>query len=184
MIKTRSMNKDSDILSHIDSRFCELESRLTKTITELVKNLLKEHNDTIKSLNDTVQSQEENINELKDRVASLEKEKEDLENKVDKLGNSVLELESYSRRQCLRLDGVKKEVNETPENVLQHVKDCFNEVNVTVPDSVLDRAHRIGPIYRDANNNQCQSILMKFTNFTYRTRFYRKRKDLQNGKIV
>ena len=183
-ITTRIKNKDIDILSHIDNRFCELETRLTKTITGLVNNLLKVHNDAIKSLTDTVNSQDNAIKELKERVASLIDEIKDLETKVDLLNLSMINLEQYSRRISFRLDWIKKENNESTEKFLKLVKDCFKEANVTIPDSVLDRAHRIGPIYHDENNNQFQSILIKFTNFTYRTLFYRKRKSLKNGKMV
>ena len=49
------------------------------------------------------------------------------------------------------------------------------EVGVKAPIHVIDRAHRIGPVYdRLGDNKKCRSIIVKFNNFGFRTAFYRK----------
>ena len=63
------------------------------------------------------------------------------------------ELEQYSRRQYLRIEGIVKPEKEKVENVTKLVEECFTEAKVDIPDTVLDRAHRTGPIHKDESNN-------------------------------
>ena len=51
------------------------------------------------------------------------------------------------------------------EDVTNLVKDCFAEVDVDIPDTVLDRAHRIGPVYKDESDQSIEGIIVKFNNF-------------------
>ena len=39
------------------------------------------------------------------------------------------------------------------KDVINLVKDCFAEADVDIPDTVLDRAHRIGPVYKDESDH-------------------------------
>ena len=59
------------------------------------------------------------------------------------------ELEQYSRRLCLRIDSVPTVKDESSDDVLEFTNSLFKEAKVSVPDNVLDRAHRIGPSYTD-----------------------------------
>ena len=58
-------------------------------------------------------------------------------------------LEQYGRRLCLRIDGLSTVQNESSDDVLELTKSLFKEAKVAVPDNVLNRAHRIGPSYKD-----------------------------------
>ena len=50
------------------------------------------------------------------------------------------------------------------------------------PESVLDRAHRIGPTYTDNDTGKkMQSIIVRFTTFRQRTLFYTNRKKIKYG---
>ena len=61
-------------------------------------------------------------------------------------------------------------------------KSLFKEAKVAVPDTVLDRAHRIGLSYTDKiTSKKCKSIIVRFTTFRHRTLFYRARKNLKSG---
>ena len=70
------------------------------------------------------------------------------------------------------------------ENVINLIKDCFSEAVVDIPDTVLDRAHRIGSVYKDESDQNIQGIIVKFNNFRYRSMFYKNRKKLKQGKRV
>ena len=93
------------------------------------------------------------------------------------------ELEHYSPRQCLRIDGIKKEDDETSAEVLNIVKNCFKEAEVDIPNHIIDRAHRVGKPF-NKNGIKYQSVIVKCTNFRYRSMFYRNRKKLKNNKRV
>ena len=47
------------------------------------------------------------------------------------------------------------------ENVISLIKDCFSEAVVDIPDTVLDRAHRIGSVYKDESDQNIQGIIVK-----------------------
>ena len=64
------------------------------------------------------------------------------------------------------------------DDVLDSVKSLFKEAKVGIPESVNDRAHRIGFKYLDASsNNYCKSIIVGFTTFRHRTMFYRAKRS-------
>ena len=86
------------------------------------------------------------------------------------------DLEQYGRRLCLRVDDIPVVSNELSDDVMNLTKSLSKEAKVSFPENVLDRAHRIGPIYTE-------SINVRFTNFRHRKLFYRGRKNLKNAKV-
>ena len=62
------------------------------------------------------------------------------------------------------------------------MKSLLKEAKVDIPESVIDRTHRIGSRYSDASsNNYCKSIIIRFTTFRHRTMFYRAKNKLKRG---
>ena len=47
------------------------------------------------------------------------------------------------------IEGVEHKVNEKSEEVLEKVINIVKEPEAEIPESFLDRAHRIGPTYTD-----------------------------------
>ena len=93
-------------------------------------------------------------------------------------------MEQYSKRQCLRIEGIVKPQKGKAEDVINIVKECFAEVDVDIPDTVLDRAHKTGPVYKDESDQKTRGIIVTFNNFRYRSMFYKNRKKLKQGKRV
>ena len=80
------------------------------------------------------------------------------------------------------IDGVPTVKDETSNDVLDFTKSLFKEAKVAAPDNVLDRAHRIGPSYKDRiTNKKCKSIILRFITFRHRTLLYKSRKKLKRG---
>ena len=46
--------------------------------------------------------------------------------------------------------------NESSDDVLDSVKFLFKEAKVDIPESIIDRAHRIGSRYQDTSSNKLQ----------------------------
>ena len=104
--------------------------------------------------------------------------KHTLEKKVD-------ELEQYGRRVCLRIEGVEHKVSEKSEEFLEKVINIVNESEAEVPESVLERAHHIGPTYTDNDTgNKMQSIIVRFITFRHRPLFYKNRKNIKSGARI
>ena len=62
------------------------------------------------------------------------------------------------------------------EKVLEKVKRLVNEAGVDIPDSNINKAHRIR-----TKKDKKQTIIVKFTTFRHRTLLYRARRKLKNG---
>ena len=94
-------------------------------------------------------------------------------------------MEQYGRRQCLRFEGVTTEQNETIDKVLSKVMDMCKEAGVDIPDTVINRVHRIGEAYFDNKRKKnCKSIIVHFITFRYRTMIYRAKKNMKNNVPV
>ena len=131
-------------------------------------------------------------NEIKSHCKHLESENQMLKHQVLELRrlnisnqNNHEELEQYGRRLCLRIGGVHTKISESSDNVLDFVKSLFKEAKVDIPESVIDRAHRIGSRYLDASsNNYCKSMIIRLTTCRHRTMFYRAKNKLKGGVRV
>ena len=154
---------------------------LKEDLISSITSLINEQNRQIENLNDKLTKQNSTISVLQNNVEVLNEQcsklRKDINTKCD-------ELEQYSRRQCLRIEGIVKPRKEKVEDVINLVKDCFAEADVDIPDTVLDRAHRIGPVYKDQSDQNIQGITVKSNNFRYRSMFYKNRKKLKEGKRV
>ena len=68
--------------------------------------------------------------------------------------------EQYGRRTCLRIDGVAApDKSETAEEVRNKVlsfmeNDPDNDINLEIPELLVDRAHRIGAVLQPRNNDE------------------------------
>ena len=141
-------------------------------------NKIEEQEDKIVRLESTSNEQEE-------RITILEAQNTVLESHVSHLLSAQEEQEQYSRRLCLRIDGMevpKKGQNETSEHCLEKVKQIIEEIGVDVPGSVIDRAHRIGPT-KKKDGKTTQQIIVRFTTWRHRTAVYRARKNATEAKI-
>ena len=105
---------------------------------------------------------------LQQHVTLLKRSNEDLINKCE-------ENEQYGRRLCLRIKGIPRKEKERSDEVLEQVRKLFGKAEVTIPDAVLDRAHRVSKSNHD--------VVVKFTTFCHRTLFHRKCKTLKGKSL-
>ena len=88
-------------------------------------------------------------------------------------------VEQYQRRLCLRINGIDSQQEgqiETGEECLQKVKNVFNELKFEIPDTVVDRAHRIGKVIK-INGVHVRQMIVRFTIWRHRTIVYNARKN-------
>ena len=76
------------------------------------------------------------------------------------------ENEQYGTRLFLRIKGIPRKEKERSDEVLDQVRKLFEEAEFTIPDVVLDRAHR-------ASKNNLD-VIVRFTTFRHGILFYRK----------
>ena len=141
-----------------------------KSEFEEMKQIITEQRDTIMRMNDKLIQNESTIIVLQNSVSKLKENNELLKAKLE---NDIDQLESYSRRQCLRINGVEVvDGDESSEAVVEIVKTFLQEAEVTAPDNVIDRAHRIGRSFT-VNGMKYRSIIVKFNNLRTRALFYK-----------
>ena len=162
--KTKTRNLEA-YQAYLDEKFSELkDSMATK--------------ECIEKLHTTIKDQNEKIQILESRIAIIERH-------ISLLQNNVDENEQYSRRLCLRINGippVPEGQNESSESCLEKVKNVFNELGVDVPDVVIDRAHRIGRP-RIVQGKRVHQVIVRFTTWRHRTLVYRARKNCAKYKV-
>ena len=119
------------------------------------------------------------ISSLQTRVANLDSRLKVVENTNSLLERRCDDLESYTRRQNLRIVGIPEpnDASETSEDCLTKVKEEISKldgVHVNL-DVAIDRAHRVGP-KRDRQGNPIQRpMIVRFTSWKARTHVYTKR---------
>ena len=104
---------------------------------------------------------------------------------IAQLQNNLDDNEQYNRRLCLRINGlppVAEGESETSEMCLEKVKNVFKELEVDVPDAVIDRAHRIGSP-RIVKGKKIHQVIVRFTTWRHRTLVYRARKKCPKYRI-
>ena len=152
-----------------------LEDVLDRKLASLKDDLATK--DDIKDLKDVIKDQKSKIDALESRIVLMEKYMKHLERASD-------EQEQYQRRICLRLNSVEVEegANETSEECIEMVKETFQEIYADVPDSVIDRVHRIGrPI--EKNGKRYRQVIIRFTSWRHRTAAYKARKKSQKYRF-
>ena len=101
--------------------------------------------------------------------------------------------EQYSRRMCLRTDGIdlKSDENENSTSCMEKVQKVFKEMGVQVPAVSIDRAHRIGKRVpasdekgRKIIGQDHQQMIAKFNiNWGSRMVCYNNRKKLKDKRV-
>ena len=107
-----------------------------------------------------------------------------MESLVSLLQDRTEEQEQYGRRLCIRIEGIEesKKKGESGDESLQKVKKVFEELKVDVPDTVIDRAHRIGKP-KTVNGKQIRTMIVCFATWQHRTMVYRARKNSKKYKL-
>ena len=179
---TKSDKEDELDREYFDNKFDDFKSSQESLINESLSKLKLELYNEFKKL---IEKQKHEIETLKADKAVLQNHVNSLKNCNEYLVKKCEDIEQYGRRLCLRVDGVEVEKDESADKVLDKVKDYCNEAEVPMPEWALDRAHRIGPEYKDkVSKKSCKSIIVKFTNFHQRTRFFRARHKIKSGVKV
>ena len=154
----------------------------------------------ISELKQTILDQQLKIQELEAKVVVMEKYIERIEKverrvcEVDGLSERIADLqrvcddnEQYQRRLCLRINGVEVEEDaaESGRDCLEMVKKMFKEdLGLDIPEVVIDRAHRIGPIKEvPESDKKVRSIIVRFTTWRHRTAVYSARKKTDKFRI-
>ena len=190
MSTSNIMGDNEDIFGKIDSRFENIEKKFEAMVIQITKEMKKsfmeEMRVILKEESAKVSQLESQVKMLQTQIISL---KLSNEFSFKALEEKHEDLEQYGRRLCLRIDGLPTDNDddddESADLVLKKVEALVQEAECDIPSTVLDRAHRIGPLYLDKRSGKMtRSVIVRFSTFRHRTLFYNNRRKLKNNVSV
>ena len=115
--------------------------------------------------------------DLEEKIALQEKKIENLRMKCD-------DNEQYSRRYCLRMHGLKYDKNESQNDLVSKISECFIEIGLPYREAEIDRVNCVGKPYKNESSGlTMKPIIIKFKSWRYRQNVYRNRpRRFENGK--
>lgn len=125
-----------------------------------------------------LRKQEEFIGECMKKVEALETQNVMLQKENDELKSRVNDMEQYSRRNCLELQGVPEAAG---ENVITVVQDVANAIGFTLESHMIDTCHRLGK--NEARPSQIRGIIVKFVRRLDKEEFLRQKKIRRELKV-
>ena len=149
-------------------------ARMQKVFVPLVSKMIDSSLDTLKKeYNEKIDNQKQLISDLSEENDDLRSDISSLRTEVERLKARDDEQEQYSRRNSIRISGIKEDDKRpTSEIVLEIARE--NDIEITASD--IDRSHRVGE--RKAGSHRL--LLVKFTSYRARKAFMKKKKDLSN----
>ncbi|PIK54717.1 hypothetical protein BSL78_08363 [Apostichopus japonicus] len=160
-----------------------LSEEFKAAIEKTVFNAIQKKVETIHDLLDKMESR---CYDLEQKVDETLKENIGLKQKISQMGeaqqriqNSMNDMEQYSRRNNVRIFGIKE--NEG-ENICEMIKSFAEEkLSITLEDEVIDRCHRVGRNYPGTSH---RPILVKFTSYQHKQKLIKARRKLKATGIV
>ena len=120
---------------------------------------------------------------LQDRITTLEKTNADLLTENKSLASKVVSLEKqldqaeqYSRRSCLRISGLKEEVNEDTDTLVISIASTIGS-EIQIAD--IDRSHRVGSPRQQ--RDRPRDVIVKFATYRARQNFFKRRTTLKDS---
>lgn len=167
---------DDDSSENLKEYMKENFEQMKEKLAEVTENMAT--NENVNNLLKLINEQKQKIEKMEDKIAVMESH-------IAHLSKLQENADQYQRRLCLRINGVDLpdgEVKETANECLGKVKQVFNELNVDIPDEVIDRAHRIGKSVM-WNGKKAQQMIVRFTTWRHRTIVYQARKNSNKYRI-
>ena len=168
------------------------EESVKSIIESLTKNLLTKEDmqGIITTLEERLESLisskiEEFKKPMENKVTSLEAKIAMYESHMNELEIKIDDCEQYSRRSCLRIDGIPLSQNgkESAAECIEKVMAIFNEIDVDVSADDIDRAHRVGRKRIKNDGSSSQTMIVKLHTWEDRSAIYKARKKLKNKRI-
>ena len=153
---------ENTIMKFIESSFRNVHHRIDDVVKD-VQDLKSAHNFQDKDFSDKIKMCNENIKEIEKSVKSMAVSQLQGNDSsiIQEIKAKLNDLENRSRRNNLRFDGIKDDVNESWDQTEDKLK-AFIKNKLKVSDNIIiERSHRIG--HFDDDKNRC--IVAKFNNW-------------------
>ena len=180
MYRTRLSGKKANMVGITK----EIQNYFSQLIEPLVTNdnlnymFEKFKTDVLEKLEKRITVQDKKIEELESRLI-IQK------NVIDKLVLQSDDNEQYSRRSCLRINGVEFEENEKSTDVMAKLEECYYHVDLAFDSNNIERVHRISKSFIDRDTGKkTKQIIVKFKSWGPRAKFYRARPQMYKDGVT
>lgn len=133
-----------------------------------------------------IEKQESVIFDLENKIEKNMKVCDDLDQKIAKMqklqetvAKDMNNLEQYSRRNSVRIFGLKELPNENTNDLIKQL--ARDKLSVDLIDTSIDRSHRVG---RSAVNGRPRALLVKLTSYQHKLELMKARRKLKGSGIV
>ncbi|MES9883777.1 MAG: hypothetical protein ABW185_23235 [Sedimenticola sp.] len=157
----------------------ELKLGLKEDMRELFASELTKLRDSLNAIlqdNNKLKLTIAEMEPLKDEVASLRNENATLRDSLENLELSIDRQEQYSRRDCLRINGVPGDTGDYSENTDEKIMQMAEAANIPLQPMDIDKSHRLGKFRPEFSVNR--TVIVKFTNSKARDRVMDARKSV------
>ena len=139
------MVRKDEINNMIGSKLNEFKNIFINETTEVLVNSIKEELKTIFAEELAKFKEEENkkMDEISSTNKMLQQHVSTLKRSNEELIKRCEENKQYVIRLCLRIEGIPRKEKQKSDEVLDQVRSLFDEAEITIPDAVLDRVHRV-----------------------------------------
>lgn len=164
------INLISDNNKIINGRLDSLSKEMEDIIAsiEFSDTTIAEQNTTIKTLQKTCK-----------KIISNEEEIKNAEVTILSLQEKIIDLENRSRRNNLRIDGIKENANESWEDTEAKVKKVFTDTLGIINNIKIERAHRTGPVKEE----RARTIVLRLLDFKDKSIIFKNAKNLAGTGI-
>ena len=184
--KITELNMDA-ISELIETKLSELKVSLLAEFTNKIDEYVNSKKQELSSFIDTkVSSQPLGNDELQSSIKAIQEHVKEMKSSQSflikensKLRDRVEELEQYTRRPNLRIFGVPTVQNESSKDVEENVQKVLVDYGTDILSSSIDRAHREGKRKKNRDGVEVQAVIVRFTTFRDRTKFYKLRKEMK-----
>ena len=179
--------KQEEMFRSHENSIMQLISGNTTLTNQRLDNLSKEIADLKESLEFTQEETEEKLNKLNEKITTMEKNLFSLKKDIEviqttkpswaiEIENKLVDLEDRSRRNNLRINGIKEGKNETWEECEERVN-CFLEeiLDMDTSEIWIERAHRVG----EKKTGQERQIVVQFNSYKNKVDILRNCKKLK-----
>lgn len=150
----------------IDALLCKFDNNKEEVIEK------------ISQTNTMVRSLSEQFNSLTDAVNNVKKQCEKNTGGIAVVNNKLDALEQYSRRNNVRIFGIRESANESTDDIVLNL--FKSKLNLSLNVSDIERSHRLGK----RNSEKTRAIIVKFASYRQKALVYGAKKNLKNSGIT
>lgn len=171
---SRSQTKETELVTSVLHQVLnntDFLASIRRCVEEAVESRISPLIAQIQDLERTVEAQNDRFLLYDDKFLTMA-------TSIRSLEDANNEMEQYSRRNCLRITGLKETADENTDDLI--IKLSYDKLEVQISPSDIDRSHRIGPKIA----GRTRSLIVKFATYRSRAMVIKQRRKLKDSGIV